>query len=777
MCTDICRFANSKGGVYVMKSMPLSKYYEVINPTYQCLKIIPHSSTRNYNSSALAKMVANMYISIKQSIRWHERKFVVKSPLKCSYMIDIRKTDVSFYFVVPSQYITLAKERIINTWNKCKVELVDMPTVPKGLVYSLVYENKDQLSLDVDKKSNYPLNSILSTIDIMEDDDRVLIMYNLMPCSQYGWKSSCDRVATKYIKGEPIKRELTGFSVVFKVLFAVADFIDKFIDNVFKCEDNVFKDFVSAFKENINTISSDTKSKRNDVIVKTQIAVISHSMNENRALANIKNICEGFEEIKGDNRLIYEQCFKPKINALEYKFKGIPTNKFSTNECQNLLQLPGRELLEEHHIRHNNVIETDVPKDLQDGVMCLGDSICKDTITKAYISTDKSYQYLTWCLIGPTRAGKTTLISNVILDSSLKGETNIVLDWCGNCELSNDIEYALKGKIKIFNVICDDMDRLQGLGYNELYCYSNDPNERYISAKKQAMQLLSLVNSLQGGDEDLRARMERYLGAASLIVSISNGPLKDVFEVLQDHVKRYEYINNIPKNLIDKLQKYINYIKELDEHKKNDDYVIGTKLNAVQGILNRVSKLEQNPYMEGMLEIDCSNNIDLVNEMQKGELILIRMPEGMFATEEEKDIYATYWITKIWGALQKRKMIMKDDKAVKVNVYFDELYQVENCQEFLRSKLSQMAKFWAKPILSCHYLEQIIGIRNELRSANASYTLISGADKKNYTELKSELYPYTEEDLLNLKRYHAINLIKCNNGYGKFITKLPKPIR
>ena len=561
-----------------MKSMPLSKYYEVINPTYQCLKIIPHSSTRNYNSSALAKMVANMYISIKQSIRWHERKFVVKSPLKCSYMIDIRKTDVSFYFVVPSQYITLAKERIVNTWNKCKVELVDMPTIPKGLVYSLGYENKDQLSLDVDKKSNYPLNSILSTIDIMEDDDRVLIMYNLMPCSQYGWKTSCDRVATKFIKGEPIKREVTGFSVIFKVLFAIADFADKVMDGIFKGEDNVFKDFVSVFKENINTISSDTKSKRNDVIVKTQIAVISHSMNENRAVANIKNICEGFEEIRGDNRLTYEQCLKPKIDVLEYKLKGIPTNKFGTNECQNLLQLPGRELLEEHHISHNNVIETDVPKDLQQGVMCIGESKCKDTITKAYISTDKSYQYLTWCLIGPTRAGKTTLISNTCYDSSKAKECNIVLDWCGKCELSEDLKTSLKGKVDILEINCDDFSRLQGLGYNELYIAENDEFKRYKSAKQQAMQLLTLINSLQGGDEDLRARMERYLGAASLVVAISNGPIKDVFEVLQDHEIRGKYIDKVPENQINNLEKYIRYLNELNEVKNGT--VIGTKLFA-----------------------------------------------------------------------------------------------------------------------------------------------------------------------------------------------------
>lgn len=774
MRINIYRPTNYKGGG-PMKAMKLSQYYEVINPTYECLKIIPHSSTRNYNSSALAKMVANMYVSIKQSIKWNERKFVVKSPLKCSYMIDIQKTDVSFYFVVPSQYLTLAKERILNTWNKCKIELVDMPTIPKGLVYSLGYQNKDQLSLDVDKKSNYPLNSILNTIDIMEDDDRVIIMYNLMPCSQYGWKPSCDRVATKYIKGESVKRELTGFAVVFQVLFVVADFLDKVMDGVFKGEDNVFKDFVSAFKENINTISSDTKNKRNDTIIKTQIAVISHSLNENRALANIKSVCEGLEEIRGDNRLDYEERYKADFQALDYKFKGIPTNKFSTNECQNILQLPGRELLEEHHISHNNVIETNVPKDLQDGIMCLGDSKCKDVLTKAYLSTDKSYQYLTWLLIGPTRAGKTTLISNACYTSAKTHECNIVIDWCKKCELSNDLVAALKGKLDILEINCSDFNNLQGLGYNELYTNTNDVFKRYESAKKQSMQLLTLINSLQGGDEDLRARMERYLGAASLVVAISNGPIKDVFEILQEHELRQEYIEKIPENQLKNLNKYIRYLNELNEVKNG--VIIGTKLNAVQGILNRVNKLEQNTYMEMMLQRDCSNNINLIQEMQKAELILIKMPESMFATVEEKDVYATYWLTKIWGALQRRGDDITEKDAVKVNIYFDELYQVNNCQEFLRSKLSQIAKFWAKPIISCHYLGQISGIRNELKSANASYTLISGSDKDNYKELKSELYPYGEEDLLNLKRYHAINLIKCNDGYGKFITKLPSPIK
>jgi hypothetical protein len=54
--------------------------------------------------------------------------------------------------------------------------------------------------------------------------------------------------------------------------------------------------------------------------------------------------------------------------------------------------------------------------------------------------------------------------------------------------------------------------------------------------------------------------------------------------------------------------------------------------------------------------------------------------------------------------------------------------------------------------------------------------LISGCDKNNYNELKDELYPFTLEDLMRLPRFHSMNLIKNNDGYGRFITKLPKPI-
>src|SRR5690606_5074301 len=145
-------------------------------------------------------------------------------------------------------------------------------------------------------------------------------------------------------------------------------------------------------------------------------------------------------------------------------------------------------------------------------------------------------------------------------------------------------------------------------------------------------------------------------------------------------------------------------------------------------------------------------------------------------TDGERDIYTTYWITKLWLALQVRGKQIDRNKHTKLNLIIDELYQVKNTEKFLTDKLSRLAKFTVKPIISCHYINQLKYMRSELRSANASYMLISGVDKKNFDEFKEELYPYELEDLIKLPRYHSLNIIKYSEGYAKFITKLPKPL-
>lgn len=766
--------------------MALSKYFKVIHPVYVYLKLIPDSSIRNYNSSTIAKMIANMWQGINKRIYRQEKVWCFKSPMRCSYFIDINNNDVSFYFIVPEQYESIAREKISSVWPRVTIERIQNIEEFKGdkVTYQLGYKKEDALSLNTDARSNSLLNSILNVIDIMDDGDRIGIFYNFIPVNQKYWNADYKHTIDKWKEYKPLERNKLSPGYILKygaicIIWLIQGILDG-ICEVFgedKKDDSIVS-LTDALSRTRIELSDQTKRKKNEMVLATQIAVLGSGPNISRTKSNVISVCQGFNVIDGDNEMVYSENKKFEALSDGCTYRSADRSKLSLSECQELLQLPGRELLEKHNINHVETLEVLVPEELQHGVMCLGESTYKGKTTKAYVSTDKSYKYLTMCLIGPTRAGKTTLISNLCVDSADNNEINIVFDWCGNCDLSSDVLQALQSKgHRHLTIDCSNIKQLQGLGYNELYTNTADVFERYRSAKAQATQLMTLINSVQGDDADLRARMERYLESAAIIVSISNGPIRDVLLILQNHVLRNEYISKIPASQKENCEEYINSLNELDEIDKKLGVIVGTKLSNVQGILNRANKLKQNTYVEMMLKKDCSKNFNLTREIQKPQTIFIKMPEVMFSTEAEKDIYATYWLTKIWAALQQRKWSIDSKKLIKVNLYFDELYQTPNCQAFLKSKLSQMAKFAAKPIISCHYLGQIPIIRGELKAANSSYILISGCDKMNFNELKEELDPFTCDDLLHLKRYHSMNLIKVNDGYGKFITQLPKPIR
>jgi hypothetical protein len=313
------------------------------------------------------------------------------------------------------------------------------------------------------------------------------------------------------------------------------------------------------------------------------------------------------------------------------------------------------------------------------------------------------------------------------------------------------------------------------MGYNELRSDDNDMFRHYDNIKNQASQLITLVNSINDTDRDLKTKMNKFLRAAAMLVFISNGSFKDVFEVLQNHELRHYYIGKIKPQFIDRISKQLSILSELDEVKEKE--VIGTKMNpAIYGIMDRIDSLQANTYMELMFSKDTKDNFNLIDEMQKPQIICFRMPECMFMSPSEKDSYCTYWMSKIWFALKLRKGYYEEKDLVKVNIIIDELYQVERCEEFVRSILSQIPKFNARIILSCHHINQLTSVKDELLNANGSYVLISGCSKQNYNILKEEMYPFTLEDLMNLKKFTSLNVIKMEDSYYSFVTALPKPL-
>jgi hypothetical protein len=780
-----------------MKRIKLSDYINVVKPSYVFLRLTPNNSIRNQSTHKIAKSIASIYRNVTQNIRKENAKVIkalgreflfgtkysVELASKVAYYVYIEKKKVEFYFIIPRNYLSLIKEKISDSWTNITVkEVASLPEFSESAtMYTLAYTKEDALGLATDRRNDDLLRSKLNVVDVMEEGDKIGVFYNFMPTSQFSWRASYEATIRKVKRGLPTDRNKFGASYAFKTIIGVIsalfdDLGDAFNGSEGKRKGNEYNG-LEALVERLNggnKISDATRKKAAASISNTQIIVMSESKDRLRQRNNARSLTQSFEVVTEDNRLAPKPLKKP-FKFTDYSVAGAEVNKIGDLEAQNFIAIAGRDILERYNfIEKVETQETEVPEDLRAGTMCIGESTYRGAKQPAFLSTDKEYKQLTLVLIGPTRAGKSTLIGNLSRDAIKVGECVVMFDYIKNCELSEEVA-ALFPPDQVLNIECHDFETLQGLGYNEIPP-SDDTFTRYVSAKKQTTQLTTLVNSINSDDTALSSRMNRYLTSAALVVFLSGGPIRDVFGVLQQHMLRINYLRKVPADQYENMEEYMGYMQELDEHDK-DGNLRGTKLHLVEGIISRLNKLKDNPYIEMMLKKDTSKNVNLVEELQRNQLICIKMPETMFSTDNERDIYTTYWMTKIYLALQVRsELIPVRNKQRKVNLIIDELYQVENTEQLLRQRLSRMAKFGMKPIISCHYLNQIKHIREELRSANASYMLISGCDKENYKELKSELHPFVEEDLLRLPRYHSMNLIKCKDGYGRFITRLPAPV-
>ncbi|MFS0820739.1 hypothetical protein [Bacillus sp. 1P02SD] len=780
-----------------MKSIRLTHYVQIIKPEYVFLKLTPNNSIRNNSTHKLAKAISSLYKNIIQNIKKEDAKIIkvlgrefllgtkysFELNSKVAFLVYIEKKKVEFYFIIPKHFLSVIKEKMTDSWTNITLKKVkELPTFSLSAArYQMAYTKEDALSLATDRRNNDLLHSKLNIVDVMEEGDKVGVFYNFIPTSQFSWRSTYENTINKVKRNLPTDRNKMGLSYALKLVIGIVSSLVDDIGEAIGGENKSKKrdegiNLLGQTLERLNggkQISDATRKKATATIVNTQIAVISESKDKLRQRNNARSISQSFETISDDNRLA-PKPLKP-FNYTDYNIKA-EINKVGDLEAQNFLTVAGRDILEKYNfIEKVETQETEVPEDLQKGVMRIGTSTYRGRKQDAFLSTDKEFKYLSLILIGPNRAGKSTLIGNLAYDTVKAGECTIIFDYIGNCELSDEVA-ALFPQDKVLNVECNDFTKLQGLGYNEVEV-SADPFIQYDNAKKQTTQLMTLVNSINTSDTHLSPKMERYLTSAALVVFITGGSVRDVFQVLQDHNARHKFLSKVPKNQYDNMHEYMVSLTELNEYDKEGG-LMGTKLNLIVGIIDRLNKLKSNTYMELMLKKSTENNFNLVEEMQKSQLICIRMPEHMFTTDNEKDVYCTYWITKIWMALQMRKQKYKGnrDQMTKVNLVIDELYQVENTEKFLTTKLSRLPKFNIKPILSCHYLNQIKTIRPELRSASASYMLIAGCDKENFKELQDELKPFELEDLMSLKRFHSLNLIKTKDGYGRFITKLPGPV-
>lgn len=770
-------------------SIKFSKYIEYTKPEYSYIHVIPHKGIRNYSSKNMAKTIAYTYQQIEKKIRREKRKLFFEADFKISYIIDISKDEVSFYFLVPSHLIKSISTKILETWEKATLEILDNGIKPfsnASDVYQLSYKKEDALSLEVDTRNTEPLSSILGVLDIMKEDDRIGICYNFMPSPQAGWSEKYQDTITRLKNNKNVdKAEFTmdnifrafiGFT--FGTLDLIIGVITEFLSGEKVKENNNLYDLLMGSAHDRKELSSLTKKKKESTILQTQIAVISSSHSPERQKENALSVCQSYNVIDGDNELKYKKISSKEFD-MEKRNLGIKSCSFSTEEIANFIQVPGRSLLNAHKINHVKTNETIVPEALQHGTKLIGTVTYKGKSTKAYIEDEYNNGNLPLCYIGSQGSGKTTMFKNYARYCNAAGESVFVIDFIKDCELSDSIASAVP-KEDLIILDLATQENIQGFGFNEIEITDDLSDfEKLNLANLQATQTMALVDSMNS-DSPLTPRMRRILNAAANVVFVQKeNSLKSVIQCLDDHQKRAIYIRNLSLAQRESLEDEIKELQSLDEYskptKEMPSEVIGTISSKIDHVLDRVALLREDFKLKFMYNKKLDDNINFVECMDKGKTVLIKMRESEFPSKMQKNVLVTYFISKLWLASQLRGA--KTKKPLRCNTIIDEPFQAPTCMENLNYILPQSRKFGLKILLSMQYSLQLKPIFDSLVASGSSFQLLTGCTEDDFNRFKNKFPNFDYEDLRDMAKFHALCLIKYGEGYASFIAKLPAPPR
>lgn len=764
-----------------MKSLKFSDYIEIRKPTYVFIKITSHKSIRNFNSTQIAKMIALTYKTLNKKLYKEQKKFIIECNFKISYVIDIVENNANFYFIIPRLLKNQLLEKINEIWSKATVEEVEDPfvDVKQNFIYEVRTTKEDALSLTYDKKSNDPLNYILSTMDVMKSDDRVTMIANFMPRSQFGWIEEYNETMEKVKQNKSLEKAtmtpayilkmtlLGAISILDKVCEVLCDFTGSENDD----KQSLYSAIVGVLEQQ-RELSTNTKNKKQSLIIPTQIAVCSNK----EELCN--SVSQSLKILDEDNEITY-RLIKKKINILDWDF-NISKNIFSVDEVSNLIKIPGRALLLQHRINHIKVEENSVPEQLKHGYISLGENTCRGNKINTFIEDHKEIGTLPLMLLGRQGGGKTTYLCNYTKYAQTRKESIIHIDFIRNNEASKSIEKIVPKDKCIILDFSKEYD-IQSLAYNEI-SFSNNMTwfDKQQLANKKTQLTIELVNSINETGDPLSPKMERFLSATTDLVYLDeNATFKDVVKCLQDFKYREKVINKVPNELREELEEEIETLKELDEWSKtskdNPSEKIGTRDSKIEGILDRVTLLKRDFYLKKMFNKTPENNLDFVKAMEEGKVLLIRMPQSKFKSYV-KNVITTFIITKCWLACELRGEL--SDRSKRSHIIIDEIAQTKTAERYMENILTQTRKFGMKFVLAGQYLDQLDKKTiYSLKGAGTSFMLLKGAIKEDYEYFKDELDgTYEYEDLKEMEEYSSLNIIQYSKGYSSFITKLPKPI-
>ncbi|MDP3015089.1 MAG: type IV secretion system DNA-binding domain-containing protein [bacterium] len=667
----------------------------------------------------------------------------LKSPFVFETAVHHIGEEIHFYCAVPRESIEFVSRQIEGLWEEASIEPIDdynifnsaagAATSGVYLKQKLFYALPIRAYVEANIDTFSPLLSGLSKINEIGEGAAIQLLIRPAPLSA---KKSILQMIDNLKKGAKIDDILKANSLKFKDI----------------------KKAVNPEKEKLERVIDDESIKALELkiskpLLSVNLRVLVSSASQYQTDAILESIVGGFSQFSAPrrNELKIIKPRNPKNLIYQFSFREFDDSQsmiLNTEELASLFHLPSSST-EIPKIKWLKSKEAVSPLNLPKSGILIGETSFRGERKPVYLTEDDRRRHI--YIIGQTGTGKSTLMTNMVVDDIKNGKGVAIIDPHG--DLIEKILGVIPEERGDDVIIFDPSDIRRPLGMNMLEYDFNKPEEKTFIVN----EMFNILDKLYDMKTVGGPMFEQYTKNAILLLmedAINElATLMDIPRVFTDVDFRNEKLSRI-KNpvVIDFWEKEA--AKATGEH---------SLANMAPYITSKFNNFIANDYVRPIIS-QTKSAFDFRKVMDEGKILLVNLSKGKIG-----DINANLLGMIITGKILMAALSRVDtpeDQRRDFNLYIDEFQNFTT--DSISTILSEARKYRLSLIMAHQFIAQLTEKIRDAVFGNVGSIISFRVGPTDAEFLVKQFAPvFNENDLVNIDNFNAYAKILINGQTSK----------